>query len=291
MRRRARKGIVKLPLTGVLTLIAMACLAVGPFETDLRAPHVSSLAMSLGPSSPAQINTEADYTEQGEIDQSKVASPSKTTPPPGLNDAFISQLANESPAVSFEELREILHLTWQICQEERYHFVRAVAQMRAESDFNPSLISSAGARGLMQVIPRTGDFMGFKEIDSIEANIRCGIRYMKWLERFTEHAGARERWIATLASYNSGPGRYVEMVRRTKLRYKKNDWSHVQKTYRRRFRRAPGRKLPETLIYVNRNLQTLGRLHDNLFTVCDVAFDDLTTAVRIPPSSKSTMTD
>ena len=282
---------MKLPLTGVLTLVALACLALGPIDATLRAPHVSSNTMILGPSIPSYDAVLVPAESKDKADYNTVSLLSQQSPPPGLNYQFVRQLADESPAVGFKELKDILLTTWRVCQEERYHFVRAVAQMRAESDFNPRLVSSAGARGLMQVIPRTGDFMGFSEFDAPEQNIRCGIRYMKWLERFTEHKGARERWIATLASYNSGPGRYVEMVRRTRVRYKNDDWSHVAKTYRRRFRRAPGRSLPETLIYVNRNLETLSRLHDNLFSLCEVSVDSLASAVRIPPSATPAMTD
>ena len=282
---------MKLPLTGVLTLVALVCLALGPFDATIRAPHVSTYSMDLGPSIPSYEASSAPTFGNPELATEELGEVSPLSPPPGLNEEFIQQLAAESPAVGFKELKNILLTTWRICQEERYHFVRAVAQMRAESDFNPNLISSAGARGLMQVIPRTGDFMGFSDFDETEPNIRCGIRYMKWLERFTEHTGARERWIATLASYNSGPGRYVEMVRRTRLRYKRDNWNYVSKTYRRRFRRAPGRKLPETLIYVNRNLQTLSRLHNNLFEVSDLSLDDLASVVRIPPSAIPAMTD
>jgi len=135
----------------------------------------------------------------------------------------------------------------------------------------------------MQIMPRTAEFLGFDDVATPEANIRCGIRYMKWLEQLSTQSAPRERWVGMLASYNSGPGHYAEMVRRTKERYGTDDWNHVAKTYRRRFRHAPGQRLPETLIYVRRNIDTLQRLHERLFAAADMRTSDLSTAVRIPP--------
>lgn len=275
--------------TGVLTLIAIALLALGPFEA--RVPGNAIARQSLGFSFLPAVDREKP---ESSILPSTPSAFDERTPPPGLNKKFISQLAAECPAVTEAELTDILNLTWKICKEESYHFVRLVAQMRAESDFNPDLISKAGARGLLQILPRTGEFMGFKDVLNPEDNIRCAIRYMKFLNRFvTETSNPREEWIAKLASYNSGPGHYVEMVRRAKLRYGKKDWSHVSRTYRRRFRKAKGHNLPETLIYVNRNLNSLKRLQDNLFTPISFSEKKLNELVRscTYQPAESSMTD
>ena len=292
--KKSKEQIQRLPLTAALTLLALFLLSLGPFEAELNSLRSSNGFMLFGPMTVIDdlkgsfdlkpLFDEFPNKEDGSASEVKPKA-TKILPPPGLDEEFLRLLANECPAVDYSELREIVLSTWKICQQEGYHFLRALAQMRAESDFNPSLVSSAGARGVMQIIPRTADFMGFEDIDSLEANIRCGIRYMLWLDRFTDHSGARERWIAKLASYNSGPGRYTEMLERTRRRYDKENWSYVAKTYRRRFRCAPGRSLPETLIYIRRNLDTLERFHEKLFSSSSFAQRDFTKLVRIPLTS------
>lgn len=287
------------PATIVLTLVAVAFLAVGPFDSPvqlrLRSMDTNLFGVSSHPHRAAlsalkwlsSLDGQSVAIETPRVTDT-VAPPAEL--PPGIDHQFISTLARECPAVNERELLSIVQTTWQVCQEEKFHFMRALAQMRAESDFNPRLVSSAGARGLMQIIPRTATFMGFADIDDIEANIRCGVRYMKWLERFTDRHEARERWLATLASYNSGPGRYTEMVRRTKRRYGTDDWAFVAKTYRRRFRRAAGHRLPETLIYIRRNLDTLQRFHAEFFEASSLTLDNLSTIVRLPREGQHEIT-
>jgi hypothetical protein len=220
-------------------------------------------------------------------DESKHFSERQTTLPPAINSNFIKTLACECPAVNESELSDILLTTWKICNEEKFHFMRALAQIRAESDFNPKLVSSAGARGLMQIMPQTGEFMNFDEVDTIENNIRCGIKYMKFIDTLTLHKEPREQWLASLASYNSGPSRYAEMARRADNRDGSTKWNYVAKSYRRRFRRVSGQKLPETLIYINRNLRSLKRFQDNLFESAPLANAALGEMVRISPAGRN----
>jgi LysM repeat protein len=58
-----------------------------------------------------------------------------------------------------------------------------------ESGFNNSLVSSAGARGVMQITPATWDFvqrnLASSPLDpsSAEGNVRAGVLYLNYLER------------------------------------------------------------------------------------------------------------
>lgn len=85
--------------------------------------------------------------------------------------------------------------------------------IRQESAFNPTAVSRANARGLMQILPSTGRTMarrmGLQGYNTTwlftpQVNIRMGIVYFKQL--LAEHDGKLED---TLAAYNAGPHRVV----------------------------------------------------------------------------------
>ncbi|SDK65394.1 transporter substrate-binding domain-containing protein [Microbulbifer yueqingensis] len=89
-----------------------------------------------------------------------------------------------------------------------------VAQMYQESQFDPQARSFAGARGLMQVLPRTAAQMGISDLFVPENNIRAGVTYLDWLEeRFPRDLDFDQKIYFTLAAYNAGHG-HVRDARR-----------------------------------------------------------------------------
>jgi len=60
-------------------------------------------------------------------------------------------------------------------------FIRAV--IKTESDFDPRVVSSAGAEGLMQLLPGTARQMGVTDIFDPRQNIMGGTRYLQVLAR------------------------------------------------------------------------------------------------------------
>lgn len=77
--------------------------------------------------------------------------------------------------------------------------VRAV--IHAESAFNPTAVSRAGAQGLMQLMPATARRFGVTDSFEPAQNIRGGVEYLSWLLR-------RFNGNLTLAAagYNAGEG-------------------------------------------------------------------------------------
>lgn len=80
-----------------------------------------------------------------------------------------------------------------------------VAQMYQESRFNPDAESSAGAIGLMQMLPSTASELGVSELSKPESAIRAGVQYLSNLYGLFENELAFEdrTWFA-LAAYNAG---------------------------------------------------------------------------------------
>lgn len=75
------------------------------------------------------------------------------------------------------------------------------AIVEAESDFRPDLISEKDARGLMQIVPSTGNLFGAGDLLNPSANVAAGTRYLRYL---TDRFGGDQRLI--LAAYNAGEG-------------------------------------------------------------------------------------
>ncbi|GAB6052792.1 hypothetical protein JCM17960_16120 [Magnetospira thiophila] len=78
----------------------------------------------------------------------------------------------------------------------------ALAVAKVESDFNARALSKAGARGVMQIMPKTGrDEFGLTpdELWNARTNIRTGLAY---LERLYDQYDAR--WDLALSHYNGG---------------------------------------------------------------------------------------
>ena len=79
------------------------------------------------------------------------------------------------------------------------------AQIYQESRFDPSAVSRAGARGLMQIMPATASDLGLANPELPEASIHAGIKYLDHLRsRFEDDIPQSERLWMALAAYNAG---------------------------------------------------------------------------------------
>ena len=83
--------------------------------------------------------------------------------------------------------------------------VRSVLQV--ESNYDPAAVSSKGAQGLMQLMPRTARRFAVKNSFNPWENIDGGVRYLKYLLTLFGDRQAPE--TLALAAYNAGEGAVI----------------------------------------------------------------------------------
>ena len=88
-------------------------------------------------------------------------------------------------------------------QKHGVDFFLIKSVIRAESLFDSKAVSSAGAKGLMQLMPDTAVEVGVKNVFDAEQNIMGGTKYLKkLLKRFKNVKKA-------VAGYNAGPAAVI----------------------------------------------------------------------------------
>jgi membrane-bound lytic murein transglycosylase MltF len=122
---------------------------------------------------------------------------------------------------SEENLRrfdETLGLFQRYCTEYDFDYLMVAAQGYQESGLDQSKRSSAGAVGIMQLLPSTAadPNVGIPNIEEREANIHAGVRYLRFItdRYFTdEPMDDLNKTLFAFAAYNAGPAR-VSRLRR-----------------------------------------------------------------------------
>ena len=131
---------------------------------------------------------------------SKGAAPQAAAPsqspdfPSALNQALGPGQTPASGNASYDGLIQAAASKYGVDQK----LVRSV--IRAESDFDPRCVSSAGAKGLMQLMPENCRELNVSDPFDPAQNIDAGVRQLKqMLDGFG-------RTDLALAAYNAGPG-------------------------------------------------------------------------------------
>lgn len=111
------------------------------------------------------------------------------------------------------------------------------AVIEVESAWKPRAVSSAGAAGLMQLMPNTATMFGVQNRFDVSENIRGGVAYLAWLKQ--QCRGDRR---LMLASYNAGLARVMRRglsfesstvrayVDRVASVYRRNRWTALTQT-------------------------------------------------------------
>lgn len=87
-----------------------------------------------------------------------------------------------------------------LCSKHGVDKKLVMAVIDVESGFNAGAVSTAGAQGMMQIMPETGRDLDLENPFDPKENIDAGIRYLKYLlDTFPDRRLA-------VAAYNAGPG-------------------------------------------------------------------------------------
>jgi membrane-bound lytic murein transglycosylase MltF len=104
-----------------------------------------------------------------------------------------------------------------------FDYLMMVAQGYQESRLDQHVRSSAGAIGIMQLLPSTAadPSVGIKDIRKAEPNVHAGIKYMRWIvDNYfkDEDLDPVQQTLFAFASYNAGPNRIQSLRRKAKKR-------------------------------------------------------------------------
>jgi soluble lytic murein transglycosylase-like protein len=123
---------------------------------------------------------------------------------PAQRDVFHTEMARINDAIRREffanavPFGDVIH-----DKAEKYGVDPALvaAVVETESRFRKGARSQVGAQGLMQLMPRTGRWMGARNLYDPSQNLDAGTKYLKYLsERFDGNM------TKTIAAYNAGEG-------------------------------------------------------------------------------------
>ncbi len=124
---------------------------------------------------------------------------------------IIQYMKIHNPKLSDQEAQRIYKNVVYYSNEYDFDPVLVFSVMKTESHFKHSTVSTAGAKGLMQLMPF--NFKEFKVNNTVEGNIKGGVMHLK---RDYESTG---NIIKTLVCYNAGCGRL-----------KNNEWRKIRET-------------------------------------------------------------
>ena len=134
----------------------------------------------------------------------------------------------ETPKKPLESYNENLydHFISEASHTHGVPFTLLKALIKTESDFNPRAVSSAGARGLMQLMPENIKTLKIKNPFDPREKVMGGTRYLKQLiNRFNG------KLPLALAAYNAGPGVVEKYQRIPPFQETENYVKQVMKYY------------------------------------------------------------
>jgi soluble lytic murein transglycosylase-like protein len=146
------------------------------------------LMATWAPAVPAEAQVNEYVAPMGLVRLTNVSTDERVTP--------VRRKARYHTGVADLELEQAVS---RAAQQHNVQPALLLAVMKAESSFNPIVVSKAGAVGLMQLIPETAIRNGVRNLYDANENITGGAKHLRYLlDRF--HGNIR----LALAAYNAG---------------------------------------------------------------------------------------
>ena len=165
--------------------------------TDEQSAQLANLLGNVSSSEDQQGQNVANYL------QSLIYEGQLSVPPSVLE-------ALSSSATTTEESTSASHTDYKAIIEDaalKYNVPAKLIEsvIKHESGFNPVAVSSAGATGLMQLMPSTAKYLGVTDATNPTQNIMGGTKYLRqMLDKFNGDMSL------ALAAYNAGPGNVLK---------------------------------------------------------------------------------
>lgn len=128
----------------------------------------------------------------------------KNEAPHAKRDVFFEEMHRITDAIRAEFFAEEIPYGELIYAKSKKYDVDpnlVAAVIEQESRFKPRAKSHVGARGLMQLMPRTGRWMGARDLYNPEQNVDAGVKYIAYLDK--RFNGDLKKIVA---AYNGGEG-------------------------------------------------------------------------------------
>ena len=124
--------------------------------------------------------------------------------------------ANALAANDFQRFHDVVDIFSRYGQRYGVDYLMVAAQGYQESRLDQSLVSKAGAIGIMQLLPSTAadPNVGIPDITTAEPNIHAGVKYLDFIRNryFPEmEADKFNQTLFALAAYNTGPAKVQKL--------------------------------------------------------------------------------
>ena len=129
-----------------------------------------------------------------------------------------------------QRLDEVIDLFQKYGDQYTFDYLMVAAQAYQESGLDQSVVSRAGAIGIMQMLPSTAadKSVGIPDISTIDNNIRAGTKYLRYIvDHYFDDPEIDEvnRTLFAFASYNAGPNRIRRLrAKAAEIGYDPNQW-------------------------------------------------------------------